>query len=76
MERYITVHVSLHSDIDKASQVLAQGPPAGVSRSYRAIADHSGVPRATLHHRSRGRRSIEEKAESQQYLNVNNELQL
>jgi hypothetical protein len=54
--------------MDKASQVLAQGPPSGVPRSYRAIADHSGVPRSTLHHRAHGRRSMEEKAESQQYL--------
>ena len=36
--------------------------------SYRALADHGNVPRATLHHRARGRRSIEEKAQSQQYL--------
>jgi hypothetical protein len=43
--------------------------PSGVPRSYRAIADHSGVPRSTLHHRAHGRRSIEERAESQQYLN-------
>lgn len=54
--------------MDKASQVLAQGPPSGVPRSYRTIADHSGVPRSTLHNRSHVRRSIEEKAESQQYL--------
>lgn len=54
--------------MDKASQVLAQGPPSGVPGSYRAIADHSGVPRSTLHHRAHGRRSIEEKAESQHYL--------
>jgi hypothetical protein len=54
--------------MDKASRVLAQDPPSGVPRSYRAIADHSGVPRSTLHHRAHGRRSIEEKAESQQYL--------
>jgi len=54
--------------MDKASQVLAQGPPVGVPRSYRAIADHSGVLRATLHHRACDRRSIEEKADSQRYL--------
>jgi hypothetical protein len=48
--------------MDKASQVLAQGTPTGVPRSNRAIADHSGVPRSTLHHRAHGRRSIEEKA--------------
>lgn len=35
--------------MDKASQVLAQSPDPGVPRSYRAIADHNGVPRSTLH---------------------------
>jgi hypothetical protein len=40
-----------------------------VPRSYRALADHHGnVPHSTLHHRARGRRSIEEKAQGQQYL--------
>ncbi len=54
--------------MDKASQVLAQGVPPGVPDSYRALADHGNVPHTTLHHRARGRRSIEEKAQSQQYL--------
>jgi hypothetical protein len=54
--------------MDKASQVLAQVVPPGIPNSYRALADHSNVPRSTLHHRARGRRSIEEKAQSQQYL--------
>jgi hypothetical protein len=54
--------------MDRASQVLAQGVPPGVPKSYRALADHGDVPRSTLHHRARGRRSIEEKAQSQQYL--------
>ena len=54
--------------MDRASQVLAQGVPHGVPNSYRALADHGNVPRSTLHHRARGRRSIEEKAQSQQYL--------
>lgn len=54
--------------MDKASQVLAQGLPEGVSKSFRALADHSDVPRTTLQHRARGRRSMEEKAQSQQYL--------
>lgn len=53
---------------DRASQVLAQGVPPGVPKSYRALADHGGVPHSTLHHRARGRRSIEQKAESQRYL--------
>ena len=54
--------------MDKASLVLDQDLPVGVPRSYRSIADHSGIPRATLHHRARARRSVEEKAQSQQYL--------
>jgi hypothetical protein len=54
--------------MDRASQVLAQGVPPGVPRSYRALADHGNVPRSTLHHRALGRRSMEEKAQSQQYL--------
>jgi hypothetical protein len=56
--------------MDKASQVLAQGVPPGVSNSYRALADHSHVTRFTLHYRARGRHSIEEKAKSQQYLTL------
>ncbi|KAF1831768.1 hypothetical protein BDW02DRAFT_531323, partial [Decorospora gaudefroyi] len=43
--------------MDKASRVLAQGLPPVVSTSYRALADYS-----------EGRRSMEEKAQSQQYL--------
>ena len=54
--------------MDRASQVLAQGVPLGVPTSYRALADHGKVPRATLHHRACGLRSMEEKAQSQQYL--------
>jgi len=55
--------------MDRASQVLAQGVPPGVPKSYRALADHGEVPCSTLHHCAHGRRSIEEKAQSQQYLN-------
>jgi hypothetical protein len=54
--------------MDRASQVLAQGVPAGVPDSYCALADHGYVPHSTLHHRARGRPSIEEKAQGQQYL--------
>jgi hypothetical protein len=43
-------------------------PDSSVRRSYRALADHSGVPHTTLHHRTLGRPSIEDKAQSQQYL--------
>jgi hypothetical protein len=54
--------------MDKASQVLAQGVPPGVPRSYRALADHGNVPYTTLYHRDRGRPSVEDKARGQQYL--------
>src|SRR6266480_1492079 len=30
---------------DRASQVLAQGVPPGVPKSYRALVDHGGIPR-------------------------------
>jgi hypothetical protein len=54
--------------MDRASQVLAQGVPPSVLRPYRALVDHGNVPHSTLHHRARGRHSMEEKAQSQQYL--------
>lgn len=54
--------------MDKARQVLAQGVPSGVPRSYRTLADHGGVACSTLHHRARGRPSMQDKAQGQQYL--------
>ena len=54
--------------MNRASQVLAQGVPVGMPQSYRALADHGGVPHSTLHHRAQGRRSLEQKAKTQQYL--------
>lgn len=54
--------------MDEASQALARGVPPGVPKSYRALADHSGVPPATLHARANGRPSMEEKARGQRYL--------
>jgi hypothetical protein len=54
--------------MDKASRVLAQPVPPSLSESYCARADRSGVPHTTPHHRARGRRSVEEKAQSQQYI--------
>lgn len=49
--------------MDRASQVLAQGVPAGVPKSYRALADHHGnISYSTLYHRDCGRPSREEKA--------------
>jgi hypothetical protein len=57
-----------YANMDRASQVLAQGIPSGVPKSYRALVDHGGVPRSTLFYRAHGRRSMQEKAKSQQYL--------
>jgi hypothetical protein len=54
--------------MDKARQALARGVPPGVRRSYRALADHGGVPHTTLHHRAHGRPSLKDKADSQLYL--------
>jgi hypothetical protein len=54
--------------MDKAARVLAQGLPPAVPTSYRALADHGEIPRSTLYARAQGRRLIEEKAQSQQYL--------
>jgi len=54
--------------MDRASQVLAQGVPPSVSRSYRALADHGNVPHSTLHHCARGRLSRANKARDQLYL--------
>jgi hypothetical protein len=48
--------------MDRASQVLAQGVPPGMPRSYRALTDYGNVPCSILHHCTHGQRSIEEKA--------------
>jgi hypothetical protein len=53
---------------DRASQALAEGVPSGVPRTFDAMSKRSNVPLSTLHHRAHGRCSIEEKAQSQQYL--------
>ena len=50
--------------MDKARQVLAQGVPPGVRRSYRVLADHGGVARSTLHRRAHGGPSMQDKAQS------------
>jgi hypothetical protein len=55
--------------MDRASQVLAQGVPPSVPKSYRAFADHHGnISYSILYHRAHGRPSREEKAQGQQYL--------
>lgn len=59
--------------MDRASQVLAQDVPYDVPNSFRALADRGDVPRTTLQHRARGRRSKKEKAQSQHYLYISEE---
>ena len=54
--------------MDRASQALTQALPTSVPRSIRALADDADVPRSTLHARACGRRSMQAKAQSQQYL--------
>ena len=53
---------------DRASKALTEGFLPGEPRTYDAISKREQVPLSTLHHRVRGRRSIEEKAQSQQHL--------
>lgn len=35
--------------MDRANQILAQSAPFGEPKSFRALADHGGVPHSTLH---------------------------
>ena len=53
---------------DRASEALAAGDLPGEPRTYNAISKQWNVPLSTLHHRAQGRRSKEQKAQSQQYL--------
>ena len=55
---------------DRATEALAEGVPPGTLTSFRALADHSEVPRTTLQHRARGRPSLKDKAQNQQYLST------
>ena len=67
----LLLHYHRDANMDRASQVLAQGVPPSVPKSYRALADHHGnVSHSTLYHRARGRPSREEKAQGQQYLKL------
>jgi hypothetical protein len=52
--------------MDRASQVLAQGVPPGVPKSYRALADYYGnVSHSTLYYYACGQSLREEKAQGQ-----------
>ena len=58
---------------DRASEVLVEGLPPFMTKSFRALADHGDVPCTTLQHRARGRKSLQDKARSQQYLDISEE---
>ena len=64
----VSFHVTIATIWTEPVRHWPKGVPPGVPKSYRALADHGNVPRSTLHHRARGRRSREEKAQSQHYL--------
>ena len=66
-------HLHQRSMSDCASKALAESLLKGESRTYDAISKRSKVPLSTLHHRAHGRRSKEEKAQSQQYLTPSEE---
>ncbi|KAG4420609.1 hypothetical protein IFR04_006316 [Cadophora malorum] len=53
---------------DRAIVVLAECFLPGESRTYNTRSKRIGVPLSTLHRRAQGRRSKEQKAQSQQYL--------
>lgn len=56
--------------MDKASRAIAKGLPPDLSFSWRALADHCDVAHSTAFHRARGRRSLEQKGQDQQYLTL------
>jgi hypothetical protein len=71
--RSLTFTIHTRFDMDRASQVLAQSLLDGIPRTYAARAEQGDIPLSTLHHRAKGRRSREEKAQSQQYLTPDEE---
>ena len=58
---------------DRASEALAEAVLPEEPRTYDAISKRSNVPLSTLCHRAHGRRSKEQKAQSQQYLTPSEE---
>jgi hypothetical protein len=53
---------------DRASEALVAGFLPAEPRIYNALSKRSIVPLSTIYHRAYGRRSKEQKAQSQQYL--------
>ena len=62
------ITITTIANMDRASQVLAQGLSPEVCRTYAALAERGNVPLSTLHHRAHGRTPKEIKAQRQQYL--------
>ena len=60
--------MTINVHMDRASQVLAQGLPPDVPRTWAALSKWSGVPLTTLYYRAHKRLSMKEKAQGQQYL--------
>lgn len=58
---------------DRASKALAEASLPGEPRMYDARSKRSRIYPTTLYHRDHGRRSKEEKAQGQQYLNPSEE---
>lgn len=58
---------------DRANKALAEVFLSKEPRTYDIISKRSKVPPSTLHHRAHGRRSKEQKAQSQQYLTPSKE---
>jgi hypothetical protein len=63
-------------NMDRARQVLAQGLPPDVPRTWAAPSEWGDVPLPTLYYRAHIRPSKEEKAQRQQYLTIEEEKSL
>jgi len=56
------------ANMDRASQILAQGLPPDVPRTWAALSERGDVALTTVYYRAHGRPSMKEKAQGQQYL--------
>lgn len=71
VSRSSSIIINVH--MDRASQVLAQGLPPDVPRTWAALSERSDVPLTTLYYRAHKRSSMKEKARGQQYLTLEEE---
>jgi hypothetical protein len=72
----VASHVLTIVNMDRASQVLAQGLPPDVPRTWAALSERGDVALSTLYYRAHGRPSKQEKARRQQYLTPEEEKDL